>query len=167
MQNCVASVTSMDKGLPVPKWMLIVWPEIPQMSLNLSAQFVWYFNENRLHWASVVYGQSPNVSATVDFFFVKWESKITLSRFHVCYFLQKRSTNLAVLKGFCKKPISHYCYFTDLACFIFMWTLVLYVGNNINDKKLLKSMAWACFSIRARVVDRCDPQVCASALIVS
>ena len=49
----------MDKGLTVPKWMLIVSPKIPQ---NLSAQFVrpspevWDFNEKRLHWASVVRG---------------------------------------------------------------------------------------------------------------
>ena len=30
----------MDKGLTVPKWVLIVWPKIPQMPKNLSAQFV-------------------------------------------------------------------------------------------------------------------------------
>ena len=48
---------NMDKGLTVPKWVLIVWPKIPQ---NLSAQFVCPspkvldFNEKRLHWASVV-----------------------------------------------------------------------------------------------------------------
>ena len=51
---------NMDKGLTVPKWVLIVWPKIPQMPLNLSAQFVCLspkvldFNEKRLHWASVV-----------------------------------------------------------------------------------------------------------------
>ena len=28
------------KGLTVPKWVLIVWPKIPQMSQNLFAQFV-------------------------------------------------------------------------------------------------------------------------------
>jgi hypothetical protein len=31
---------NMDKGLTVPKWVLIVWPKIPQMPQNLSAQFV-------------------------------------------------------------------------------------------------------------------------------
>ena len=31
---------SMDKGLTVPKWVLIVWPKIPKMPQNLSAQFV-------------------------------------------------------------------------------------------------------------------------------
>jgi hypothetical protein len=31
---------NMDKGLTVPKWMLIVQPKIPQMPQNLSAQFV-------------------------------------------------------------------------------------------------------------------------------
>ena len=51
---------NMDKGLTVPKWVLIVWPKIPQMPQNLSAQFVCPspkvldFNEKRLHWASVV-----------------------------------------------------------------------------------------------------------------
>ena len=28
----------MDKGLTVPKWVLIVWPKIPQMPQNFSAQ---------------------------------------------------------------------------------------------------------------------------------
>ena len=51
---------SMDKGLTVPKLVLIVWPKIPQMPQNLSAQFVCPspkvldFNEKRLHWVSVV-----------------------------------------------------------------------------------------------------------------
>ena len=53
---------NMDKGLTVPKWMLINRPEIPQMPQNLSAQIVcpspkvWDFYEKRLHWASVVRG---------------------------------------------------------------------------------------------------------------
>ena len=51
---------NMEEGLSVPKWVLIVWPKIPQMPQNLSAQFVWQspkvldFNEKRLHWESVV-----------------------------------------------------------------------------------------------------------------
>ena len=51
---------NMDKGLTVPKWVLIVWPKIPQMTQNLSAQFVCpsqkvlHFSQKRLHWASVV-----------------------------------------------------------------------------------------------------------------
>ena len=50
----------MDKGLTVPKWGLLIWLKIPQMSQNLSAQFVFPrpkvsdFNEKRLHWASIV-----------------------------------------------------------------------------------------------------------------
>ena len=28
---------NMDKGLTVPKWVLIVWPKIPQMPQNLPA----------------------------------------------------------------------------------------------------------------------------------
>ena len=51
---------NMDKGLTVPKWVLIVWPKIPQMPQNLAAQFVCPkvldFNEKRLHWESVVRG---------------------------------------------------------------------------------------------------------------
>ena len=38
-----------------------------------------------------------------------------------CHFLQKRPTNLAVLKWFCKKPNSQHCYFTELPWFIFTW----------------------------------------------
>jgi hypothetical protein len=53
---------NMDKGLTVPKWMLIVWLKIPQLLQNLSAQIVcpspkvWNFDEKRLHGASVVRG---------------------------------------------------------------------------------------------------------------
>ena len=51
---------NIDKGLTVPKWVVINWPKIPQMPQNLSAQIVcpgpkvWDFDEKRLHWASVV-----------------------------------------------------------------------------------------------------------------
>ena len=51
-----------DKGLTVPKWVLINGPRIPRMPQNLSAQFVclspkvWDFDEKELHWASVVRG---------------------------------------------------------------------------------------------------------------
>ena len=51
---------NMDKGLTVPKWVLINWPKIPQMPQNLSTQIVcpspkvWDFGEKRLHWAYVV-----------------------------------------------------------------------------------------------------------------
>ena len=31
---------NMDKGLTVPKWVLIVWLKIPRIPQNLSAQFV-------------------------------------------------------------------------------------------------------------------------------
>ena len=55
---------NMDKGLTVPKWLLTVWPKIPQMPQNLSAQFicpspkVQDFNEKRLLWESVVHAQN-------------------------------------------------------------------------------------------------------------
>ena len=51
----------MDKGLTVPKWVLINWPKIPQMPQNLFAQIVcpspkiWDFDtKKRLHWVAVV-----------------------------------------------------------------------------------------------------------------
>ena len=62
---------NMDKGLTVPKWVLIVWPKIPQMPQNLSAQFVCPspiildFNEKRLHWASVVRGARHSYLAII------------------------------------------------------------------------------------------------------
>ena len=49
---------NMDKGLAVPKWMLI--NRQPQMPQNVSAQIVcpspkvWDFYEKRRHWASLV-----------------------------------------------------------------------------------------------------------------
>ena len=55
---------NMDKGLTVPKWVLINQPKIPQMPQNLSAQIVcpcpkdWDFNEQMLHWPSVVRAQN-------------------------------------------------------------------------------------------------------------
>ena len=65
---------NMNKGLTVPKWVLIVRPEIPQMPQNLSAQFVCLspklldFNKKRLHWASAVraltVSRGPNSALT-------------------------------------------------------------------------------------------------------
>ena len=51
---------NMDKGLTVPKWVLMNRWKIPQMPQNLFAKFVcpslniWDFDEKRLHRASVV-----------------------------------------------------------------------------------------------------------------
>ena len=49
---------NMDKGLTVPKWVLIVWPKIPQMPQWLASQFVSpsfkNLDFNRLYWAFVV-----------------------------------------------------------------------------------------------------------------
>ena len=51
---------NMDKGLTLPKWLLINWPKETQMPKNASAQIVsqspkaWNFGEKTLHWASVV-----------------------------------------------------------------------------------------------------------------
>ena len=52
----------MNKGLKVPKWVLINRPKIPQMLQKLSSQIVCPspkfldFNEKKLHWAFVVHG---------------------------------------------------------------------------------------------------------------
>ena len=51
---------NMDKGLTVLKWVPINRVKVPQVPQNLSAQIVcpspevWDFDENRLHWVSVV-----------------------------------------------------------------------------------------------------------------
>ena len=51
---------NMDKELTVPKWVLIVWPKIPEMTQNLFVQFVcpspkvWDFDENMFHLAFIV-----------------------------------------------------------------------------------------------------------------
>ena len=64
---------NMDKGLTVPKWVLINWPKIPQMPQNLSAQIVcpspkvWDFDEKRLHWASVVCDTNQGVKPNLNF----------------------------------------------------------------------------------------------------
>ena len=58
----VEVMEKMDKGLKVPKWVLINWPKILQMPQNLSVLIVCPspkvkdFDEKRLHWASVVLG---------------------------------------------------------------------------------------------------------------
>ena len=55
---------NIDKGLTAPKWVLIVWPQIPQMRQNFFAQFfctsvnVVDFKEKMVHWPSVVREQS-------------------------------------------------------------------------------------------------------------
>ena len=61
----------MDKGLTVPKWVLIVRPKIAQMPQNLFAQSVCPspkvldFNEKKLHWASVVREQGHGQLSTM------------------------------------------------------------------------------------------------------
>ena len=61
--------------------------------------------------------------------------KTTFSRFSVVqqnmrvtyhHFLQKRSTNLAVLKGFCKKPNSHYVLLFYSVALSFMSQIVIW-----------------------------------------
>jgi hypothetical protein len=58
---------NMDKGLTVPKWVLINRPKIRQMPHNLSAQIVCPspkiqdFDEKRVHWASVVCALEQNI----------------------------------------------------------------------------------------------------------
>ena len=63
---------NMEKRLTVPKWVLIVWPKIPQMPQNLYAQFVypipkvWDFDEKRLHWVSVVHDYAYGAHVSIQ-----------------------------------------------------------------------------------------------------
>ena len=69
---------NMDKGLTVAKWMLIIWPKIPQMPQNLSAQLVCPspkvldFNKKRLHWVSIVHGLRQASLVTLSCLLVSW-----------------------------------------------------------------------------------------------
>jgi hypothetical protein len=53
---------NMEKGLTVPKWVLMNCWKILQIPQNLSAQIVcpspkvWDFDAKRLHWVSIVRG---------------------------------------------------------------------------------------------------------------
>ena len=64
----------MDKGLTVPKWVLINRPKIPQMPQDLSSQIVcpspkvWDFDEKRLHWVFVVRVPMQSFLALFSFF---------------------------------------------------------------------------------------------------
>ena len=64
---------NMDKGLTIQKWVLIVWPKIPQMPQNLSAQFVCLiqkvldFNEKRLHWVSLVRAYDATSTSSITY----------------------------------------------------------------------------------------------------
>ena len=80
---------NMDKGLTVPKWMLINLPEIPKIPQNSSAQIVcpsskvWNFDVKRLQWASVVHGFKDNkLPASYFLFFLD-------HRLEICPALQK------------------------------------------------------------------------------
>ena len=57
---------NMDKGLTVPKWVLIVLLKIPPNVLEFVCPIpkVQDFNEKRLHWASVVHVANYSIYAT-------------------------------------------------------------------------------------------------------
>ena len=48
---------NMDKGLTVPKWVLINWPEMPP-KISAQAQKCGILMKKMLHWASIVRGTS-------------------------------------------------------------------------------------------------------------
>ena len=56
---------NMDKELTVPKWVLIIWPKIPQMPQKFSAQKVEIFEKSSL-WMSVVRGNDHKIEPTED-----------------------------------------------------------------------------------------------------
>ena len=78
---------NMDKGLTVPKWVLIIRPKIPQMPQNLSqnlstqpSQKVLDFNEKgfiAMHWASVVRRCTYVSELRSEYKSWKWERKVT------------------------------------------------------------------------------------------
>ena len=92
-RNNGALMESIARGLTVQKWVLITWPKIPQMTQNLSAQFVCpspkvryvYITEKRLHWASVVRAAQGIVMVRVWYLYFQWTplngSSSLLSRF--------------------------------------------------------------------------------------
>ena len=51
----------MDKGLTVPKWVLIVRPKVPQTPQNLSAQFVL---PSRFQWKKASLGVRSQCKST-------------------------------------------------------------------------------------------------------
>ena len=77
---------NMDKELTVPKWVVIIWPKIPQMHKNESAQIVcpsikvWDYDEKRLHWAPIV----RDIYYLDGHFTLKWNSSIvTYTKIHL------------------------------------------------------------------------------------
>ena len=87
---------NMDKGLTVPKWVLINRLKMPQMPQNLSIQIVcispnvWDFNEKRLHWASIVRDVKVTTEVQEGIVFlsnvnVLEETKIGLYKFKILF----------------------------------------------------------------------------------
>ena len=63
---------NMDKGLTVPRWVLIVQLKIPQMPQIYLPNFlpkpkVWDFNEKRFHWASLIRVRDHNCAKKASF----------------------------------------------------------------------------------------------------
>ena len=77
----------MDKKLTVPKRMLTNWLRIPQMPQDLSAQIaypspnVYYFDEKRLHWASVVRAQDKTHKTKEQVFLLILAKKLSFAIF--------------------------------------------------------------------------------------
>ena len=63
---------SMNKGLTVPKWVLIKWPKIPQIPQNLSAQAQKFriSMKKGFHWASVVRDLGPKINKLKENYFI-------------------------------------------------------------------------------------------------
>ena len=83
----------MDKGLTVPKWVMIVWLKIPQIPQNLSAQFgfpspkILDFNEKRLHWVSVVCTVRYIVVFKLVFIWFLIQNNSNVNTLNICIFL--------------------------------------------------------------------------------
>ena len=101
---------NMDKGLTVPKWVLINWLKIPQMPQNLSTQIVcprpkvWDFDEKRLHWVSVARAVKERKYLSRH---VKGKSIVI---FHLWNALVQKLENSEIFFQlyFCQWPMAHY-----------------------------------------------------------
>ena len=108
---------NMDKGLTVPKQVLINQPKIPKCPKFFSAQIVcpspkvWVFNEKRLHWASVVRVSKHHLNSVKHFIQLAHRvAKIALRK--KCCILY--TNKLAIYLTTCDSPtVSSFKLFSD------------------------------------------------------
>ena len=88
----------MDKGLTVPKWVLINQPKTTQMLQNLSAQIVgprpkvWNFDEKKSHWVPVVNGFT-NLTIQAVFIYTTYLASIQKVFFELVFYFKNCSSD--------------------------------------------------------------------------